>query len=96
IILIEILIDNFILLKQQSPYCFNLNNNRNFYIEFQTYRNVSLFLLNPSLSSDLYLFSNATLIGKSNLNKYSFDIYLEEHNVSIVVINIILLIQLKC
>ncbi|CAF3931638.1 unnamed protein product, partial [Rotaria sordida] len=98
IILIEILIDNNILLKPQSPYCFTLNNNNNnenIQIEFQAYRNVSFYLRNPS-SSDLILFPNGTLIVKSILNKYSFDIYLQENNYSAIFINFILLIQFKC
>ncbi|CAF1314848.1 unnamed protein product [Rotaria sordida] len=98
IILIEILINNNILLKPQSPYCFTLNNNNNnenIQIEFQAYRNVSFYLKNPS-SSDLILFPNGTLIVKSILNKYSFDIYLQENNYSAIFINFILLIQFKC
>ncbi|CAF2864619.1 unnamed protein product [Rotaria sp. Silwood2] len=95
IILIEILIDNNILLKPQTPYCFILNNNENIRIQFQAYKNVSFFLRNPS-SSDIILFPNGTLILKSIINKYSFDIYLEENNYSAIFTNFILLIQFKC
>ncbi|CAF4917553.1 unnamed protein product [Rotaria sp. Silwood1] len=96
IILIEILINNNILLKPQSPYCINLYHNKYIQIEFQAYRNVSFYLRNSSSSSNLILFPNGTLIIKSILNKYSFDIYLEENNFSAIFINFILLIQFQC
>ncbi|CAF5033684.1 unnamed protein product, partial [Rotaria sp. Silwood1] len=95
IILIEILINNNILLKPQSPYCINLYHNKYIQIEFQAYRNVSFYLRNSSSSSNLILFPNGTLIIKSILNKYSFDIYLEENNFSAIFTNFIILIQFQ-
>jgi hypothetical protein len=99
---IEILIldinDNKPILKTSSPYCFILNKNENINIQLEAYDpdgNVSFSLVNPS-STDLILLSNGTLMIKSILKKYSFDIYLndnkQEESLSSIYKNFILLI----
>jgi hypothetical protein len=94
LILIEILIDNKSILKIPSPYCLIGNRNETIRIQLEAYKNVSFFIQN--VSKDLTLYPNGTLIIKSNLKKYSFDIYLYDENSFLIFHNFILLIQSQC
>jgi hypothetical protein len=93
LILLEILIDQSSILITQSPYC--LMGYRNESIQFESEKNLSFFMRNPS-SSDLILFPNGTMIIKSNLNKYSFDIYLQDENSFSIFENFILFKSSQC
>jgi hypothetical protein len=94
LLLIEIIIDDKPILKTPSPYCLNENRNETIRIELEAYKNVSFFI--PNSSEDLILYSNGTLIIKSNLKKYSFDIYLHDENSFSIFENFIILIQSDC
>ncbi|CAF4420961.1 unnamed protein product, partial [Adineta steineri] len=91
-ITIEILISYKPILKTSSPYCFVIQNRDYIRIQLESYNNVSFSIRNPS-STDLKLFSNGTLIVKSLIRKYSFDIYLEDNSSSSIFTNFKLSIQ---
>jgi hypothetical protein len=95
LILTEILIDNKPILKTQSPYCFISNSNESIRIELEAYTNVS-FMIKNSSSEDLILFPNGTLIVKSILKNYSFDIYFQDENSFSIFNHFILRIQSDC
>jgi hypothetical protein len=92
-IVLEILIDKSSILITQSPYC--LIGYRNESIHFESEENVLFSMRNPS-SSDLILFPNGTMMIPSNLNKYSFDIYLQDGNSFSIFENFILLNRSQC
>ncbi|CAF0983298.1 unnamed protein product [Adineta steineri] len=94
-ITIEILISYKPILKTSSPYCFVIQNHDYIRIQLESYNNVSFSIRNPS-STDLKLFSNGTLIVKSLIRKYSFDIYLEDNSSSSIFTNFKLSIQPDC
>jgi hypothetical protein len=94
-ILSEIFIDKSSILITQSPYC--LIGYQNESIQFESKQENVLFTIRNPSSSDLILFPNGTMIIQSNLNKYSFDIYLQNNENSFLIFeNFLLLNQFQC